>query len=334
MNSSDAEECDTELESSYLFKHSFLHAEKTKTADLNIQQPLRRRRARSTEGIVGIRNWKDSSFNESHFDISLDQELERSTHCTNGTSSHVDSIIKKQKNQTQRKADNETEYLRNFIVPLDHPLKILWDVITVIISIAHGYLTHISIRDRRFEFSPFISFCQIWFLLDILLNFFSERKTSFGIISDHRKIMFYYLTSWFAVDLLSLLPWEQVYLKPVIEIQNRRGFFRKSLFRSQAFLKISKRIRKWHFRWFRNVAKHSKQPRQRLLRLIIKYVPKYMLFLRNMKAIIVIRILRFVHWSRRSIKNIETSSVDSTKNLSTITSEENNNIFYDWEMDL
>jgi len=238
------------------------------------------------------------------------------------------------------------------IIPVEHPFKIVWDVFNVILSIAHSYLTHMAIRDRRFEPSPFISFCQAWFLVDILLNFFTERKTSSGeIISDHKRIVARYLTSWFVIDVLSLFPWEVLYVKPLIELQNRRGFFKKSFFRSKAVMRVTTHLRGKHFRWFGTVSKHSKQHgKWGLLRLIIKYVPKYNMFLRNMKGVIAMRILRFVHWSRRSIKNIESKSSDaSTKSMSTTRGDDDNNslpdgdyntefrrqqrfeIIYDWE---
>lgn len=175
-----------------------------------------------------------------------------------------------------------------------------------------------AIRDRQFESSPFFSFCQAWFLVDILLNFFTERKTSTGeIICDHRRIVARYLTSWFAVDILSLIPWEVLYVKPLIDVQNRRGFFKKSFFRSKAVVRVTRHLRGRHFRWFGTVAKHTKQHgigAQRLLRLIIKYVPKYVMFMKNMKGVVAVRILRFVHWSRRSMKNIESTTSDVSAN--------------------
>lgn len=188
--------------------------------------------------------------------------------------------------------------------------------------------------------------------MDILLNFFTERKTSTGeIIGDHRRIVARYLTSWFVVDILSLIPWEVLYVKPLIEVQNRRGFFKKSFFRSKAVVRVTRHLRGKHFRWFGTVAKHTKQHgigAQRLLRLIIKYVPKYIMFLKNMKGVVAMRLLRIVHWSRRSIKNIESKQSDaSTKSMSTSREDERSfsegddgldtrqkqsfEITYDWE---
>merc|ERR1712224_447188 len=83
---------------------------------------------------------------------------------------------------------------------------------------------------------------------------------------------------------------------------------------------MGRHLRGKHFRWFGTVAKYTKHHgigAQRLLRLIIKYVPKYIMFLKNMKGVVAVRILRFVHWSRRSIKNLESKASDaSTKSTS------------------
>ena len=46
-----------------------------------------------------------------------------------------------------------------------------------------------------------------------------------------------------------------------------------------------------------------------------------------MKGVIAMRILRFVHWSRRSIKNIEAKSSDaSTKSMSTTRGDDDNSL--------
>ena len=305
------------------------------------ERPLRRR-ARSSEGCI-LRHHRIDYFEKEESDLDTTnnndddgQEQEQ----INFSSLMKNAIRRRKKHRspsprnTQQSSessndDDEPDKVRRHasVIPADHPFKIIWDVLTVILSVAHSYLTHMAIRDRKFEPSPFISFCQAWFLVDILLNFFTERKTNTGeIISDHRRIVARYLTSWFAVDILSLFPWEILYVKPLIEIQNRRGFFKKSFFRSKAVIRVVTHLRGQHFRWFGTAAKHSKHHgirSPRLLRLIIKYLPKYIMFLRNMKGIVAMRFLRFVHWSRRSIKNIEGNVVKqkpsdaSTKSMST-----------------
>lgn len=217
-----------------------------------------------------------------------------------------------------------------WIIPIEHPFKIVWDVITVILSIVNAYLTHASIRDRQFGLyrSPFIAFCDAWFLVDILLNFVTQRRTANGdaILRDHRSICARYLTSWFAIDAFSLFPWESMYVQPIIDLQNRRSFWKKLPFRSKAVLHVTRNLRSKHFRWFGTVTRHTKQHgvgAKRLLRIIIKYAPKYVMFLRNMKGIVAMRLLRFVHWIRRLLLQkgdtggAATKSDASTRSVST-----------------
>jgi len=325
------------------FSNTFGKSELLRKRELRLSidsKPILRRRARSSEGYI-LRNRNKYTHEETPLEIAFHKE----TKCLSVPAMNADAL-----HLNNESTENKSDKLH--IIPVEHPFKIVWDIFTVILSVAHSYLTHIAIRDRRFEPSPFISFCQAWFLVDILLNFFTERKTSSGeMISDHRRIVARYLTSWFVIDVLSLFPWEVLYVKPLIELQNRRGFFRRSFFRSKAVMRVTTHLRGKHFRWFGTVSKHSKQHgKWGLLRLIIKYVPKYNMFLRNMKGVIAMRILRFVHWSRRSIKNIESKSSDaSTKSMSTTRGDDDNNsfpdgdyniefrrqqrfeIFYDWE---
>mmetsp|Transcript_34516 Transcript_34516/g.81368 ORF Transcript_34516/g.81368 Transcript_34516/m.81368 type:complete len:444 (+) Transcript_34516:151-1482(+) len=318
--------------------------------------PLRRR-ARSSEGYI-LKSRRTEYFDQdSHFGARNSIKEREFNLSYLGTKSE----IRRRKywkgsarNFGQMNPGGRPRRLRSrSVIPIEHPFKIVWDICTVILSVVHSYLTHMAIRDRRFEPSPFIAFCQAWFLVDILLNFFTERKTNTGeIISNPRRIVARYLTSWFVVDILSLFPWEVLYVKPLIEVQNRRGFFKKSFFRSKAVVRVTTHLRGKHFRWFGAVAKHTKHHgigAQRLLRLIIKYVPKYVMFLRNMKGVVAVRILRFVHWSRRSIKNIESKSSDaSTSSLSTMQGDDDKDfseadensfvrkkqkfqVLYDWE---
>jgi hypothetical protein len=253
---------------------------------------------------------------------------------TSEPGSAKNSILSNRQSQHRFKGNKHKQRGKSaYVIPMEHPFKVIWDLLTVILSIAHGYLTHVAIRDRQFGISPFVAFCNAWFLMDILLNFVTERKTSTGdVLRDHRSIVARYLTSWFAVDALSLFPWECLYMKPLVELQNRRGILKKSFFRSKAVVRVTRHLRGRHFRWFGTVARHTKQHGiggQRLLRLLIKYLPKYFMFLRNMKAIVAIRLFRYIHWGRRFFYNIQaqndntakvpksTQSDDDTKSLTT-----------------
>lgn len=206
-----------------------------------------------------------------------------------------------------------------FVIPMDHPFKTIWDIMTVILSIANAHAIHVSIRERKFGLNTFMMFCNLWFMVDILLNFCTERKTADGeILRDYRSICARYLTSWFAIDILALMPWELLYVKPIIELQNKRRFFQKYFFRSKAVVRVTRHLRGKHFRWFGTVAKHTKQHgvgASRLLRLIIKYVPKYLLFLRNMKGGVAVRVLRQFQWFRRFYHNIVLADTEKSDSM-------------------
>mmetsp|Transcript_7095 Transcript_7095/g.10782 ORF Transcript_7095/g.10782 Transcript_7095/m.10782 type:complete len:541 (-) Transcript_7095:139-1761(-) len=209
----------------------------------------------------------------------------------------------------QRQKKLEQEQLKSkWLIPTDHPLKVFWDVITVFISFLGAYLTHTSIRDRTIEQTFWITFTEAWFLVDILLNFVTQHKTASGkIIADGKAVWARYLTTWFVVDVLSLVPWESIYVKPIWEMQKRRGFFKKTFFRSKAVIRVTRILRGRHFKWFGKVAsqtKHAGVGSKRLLQIMIKYIPKYLLFYRNMKGVLAVRTLRQVHWIRKVIKNL------------------------------
>ena len=168
--------------------------------------------------------------------------------------------------------------------------------------------------------SFFAMFIEIWFVIDMLLNFVVEHKTITGkVIKDKRAVWARYLTSWFVIDLLSLVPWESLYIQPIIEMQKERNIFQKSFFRTKAVVRVTRKLRGKHFRLFFQASNKVTKPMmgfgsKRLLGLLIKYIPKYVMFYRNMKGVLLIRVLRFIHWIRKIIKNffVATKKVTTT----------------------
>ncbi|KAL3938530.1 MAG: hypothetical protein SGBAC_006581 [Bacillariaceae sp.] len=230
--------------------------------------------------------------------------------------------LRRRKKRPTKDRTSHVKPRSRYVIPAEHPFKIIWDILTVIVAIAHMQKTHEDIRDRTFTFgaSRLKLLCDAWFLVDILLNFVTERRTAKGdYIRDYRSICALYLTSWFPIDILSLFPWETLYVQPLIEIQNRRGPMQKLFFRSRAVVKVViNRLRARHFRWFGNVAKHTKHHgvgSMGLFRLLIKYLPKYTLFFRNMKGVMAMRVVRQVRWFGRFFASIEKSD-SSTASLS------------------
>ena len=191
------------------------------------------------------------------------------------------------------------------VIPADHPYKIAWDVLTMLWSLLGAYRTHIRIRDRVFDQSPLIFLTEMWFLLDIILNFVTEHKTRNGeVIRDGKTVWARYLTTWFVIDALSLIPWERIYVRPIVEKIKRRNFFQKTFFRSRAVVRVSRVLRGRHIKLFGRVSRQTGTPLRQLVTLIIKYVPKYLVFLRNMKGALAVRSLRLVHWLHNIYKKI------------------------------
>ncbi|KAL7467618.1 hypothetical protein ACHAXS_007858, partial [Conticribra weissflogii] len=176
------------------------------------------------------------------------------------------------------------------VIPADHPYKIAWDVMTMIWALMGAYRTHTRIRDRVFDQSPLILLTEIWFTLDILLNFVTEHKTTKGqVIRDGKTVWARYLTTWFVFDLLSLIPWERIYVRPVVEKIKKRNIFQKTFFRSKAVVRVSRVLRGRHIKLFGRVSKQTGTPIRRLVNLSIKYIPKYLLFYRNMRGALAVR---------------------------------------------
>jgi hypothetical protein len=198
-----------------------------------------------------------------------------------------------------------------YIIPADHPLKLVWDFCTVIVSCIHGYKTHTSIRDRTFDipYTNTIQICiEIWFIIDILLNFITEHRLGNIPLRTISAISARYLTTWFVIDILSLIPGEWLFVRPVIQRLKQRGRIQKLLSRYKAITRVTtKLIHRWTM--IRQVSVVYRRQMgiggvARLIRVLIRYIPKYILFLRNMKAVVAVRILRQWHWMRKVYYNI------------------------------
>lgn len=299
--------------------------------------PSSRSRSSSDSASYGSRSslhaWKDLPTNTSHFSQTIRQRFVRShsdkmlrTSSEEERDASEDEITlepvvrrlwgqprPRRRDMRQRcrpkRGRDDWNYWRlrrkqRWLIPAEHPLKLIWDIMTIVLSIGNAYATHSSIRDRQFGNNFFLRFCEVWFVLDILFNFVTEYKCSDGMVyKEPVRVWARYLATWFVIDAVSLFPGELLYIQPLIDKQNQRGFFQKSFFRTKAVIRVTRVLRGRHFRLFGNVAKQTKRAgfggASRLLKLIIKYVPKYLMFLRNMKAVILVRLLRQIHWVRK-----------------------------------
>jgi hypothetical protein len=55
-------------------------------------------------------------------------------------------------------------------------------------------------------------FVDIFFLVDIILNFFfAYYNSEYELIEDRKKIAYHYLGGWFIVDFLAVLPFDKLF---------------------------------------------------------------------------------------------------------------------------
>ena len=206
--------------------------------------------------------------------------------------------------QQQQRNSSQPERVTPWLIPAHHPWKTVWDIGTVLVALLNAYLTHVAIRDRQFSTNAsWRGLCDLWFVCDMLLNFVSQQQvTPQRLLTSVQSVWASYLTSWFVVDLIALLPVEVWYMQPIIERQNRRNLFTKSFFRTRAVMKVMKWLRLYHWEWLGQLAQTTHKVgygRHRLVRTMIKYIPKYILFIKTMKAMVAIRFLRLIHFVRR-----------------------------------
>ena len=69
-------------------------------------------------------------------------------------------------------------------------------------------------------------------------------------------------------------------------------------------MRVSRVLRGRHIKLFGRVSRQTGTPLRRMVTLIIQYLPKYLVFLRNMKGALMVRSLRLVHWLHNIYKKI------------------------------
>lgn len=225
------------------------------------------------------------------------------------------NMARKRKRQLQLQQQVERRWAQKWssiiVIRSNHRLKLLWDALTILITLLSAVQLHTYIRDRStYEYDAFLIFTNVWFGIDLLLNFITDHRSSDGtVIKTGREVWGRYLTTWFAVDALSLLPWERMFIRPIIIMQNRRNIVTKWFFRSKAVVRVTRFLgrRKYFIKYFGKLSKETKKVgvgADRLIRLLIKYIPKYLLFYRNMKGVLLLKTLRQVHYLRKLSKGL------------------------------
>lgn len=99
-----------------------------------------------------------------------------------------------------------------WIIDPIHPFMQKWDVFITILLVYTALVTPFSVSfmgnatGLMFFMDKFV---DLGFLIDMFINFFLGFKDDEGIMQwRHSKIVKKYLSSWFSIDFLSILPWD------------------------------------------------------------------------------------------------------------------------------
>jgi hypothetical protein len=201
------------------------------------------------------------------------------------------------------------------LIPATHPLKLTWDIITFGLSLWNAYLTHVAIRDRSFDYNRTRFLTEVWFAIDIMLNFITERRVHGTTLTTFQSVSAYYLTTWFVVDVLSLMPGESMFVSPVVERLQKRKRIVVWWNRVKIIGRWTRKlIRDPHVRHASVLYTRRKGVRaaSKMVRLLTFYVPKYFMFFRHMKAVVGFRLLRQVRLIRHMFVRREISTADSS----------------------
>lgn len=205
-------------------------------------------------------------------------------------------------------------------ISANHPLKIAWDVLTILLSLTVGvYTTHASMRDQCFPHllnnnciglnkgaalplffgyfhgSTVVTLYDLWRVADIVLNFLTENGSSMPDNPQMRhRVKLTYLRTWFLIDVITLLSWEVLYVQPVFNRNRKKNVFLKAIgiTRLYPLLRATKR---WPLT-LRVIRRAISMVGHRSSRKVLRYAPKYINFALTgkMKIVIVLRILRHV----------------------------------------
>ena len=82
-----------------------------------------------------------------------------------------------------------------------------------------------------------------WFILEIILNFFTAYEYKSTFVTNRRKIALNYFRSWFAVDLLSSVPYSFIELGNIDSTNSVTALKSSKLLRIVRFVKYARLLR-------------------------------------------------------------------------------------------
>ena len=104
--------------------------------------------------------------------------------------------------------ESENEKEIPWIILPDNPYKKIWDLVIAILILYSAIITpyEIAFSDRN-KSSWFEILIDIFLAMDIVLTFFSAyTDEEENLVKNHKKIIKKYLKSWFIIDIISVLP--------------------------------------------------------------------------------------------------------------------------------
>ena len=141
-----------------------------------------------------------------------------------------------------------------FLINVDSPFVIVWDVVLLIFIVYITFLTPLSVAldlgdldvENPWTVLATIDFIiDIVFIVDVVINFFSAYIDENGVeVTDQKEIRDKYLKSWFTVDFLSSIPFS-VFQITAIYVQQAElaDLSLDSASETASFLRVSRIIR-------------------------------------------------------------------------------------------
>eukprot|EP01017_Pseudomicrothorax_dubius_P043558 TRINITY_DN7278_c0_g2_i1.p1 TRINITY_DN7278_c0_g2~~TRINITY_DN7278_c0_g2_i1.p1 ORF type:complete len:606 (-),score=184.94 TRINITY_DN7278_c0_g2_i1:149-1966(-) len=112
--------------------------------------------------------------------------------------------------------DANRSLIQRLIISINNPYKSIFDIMILVLI---GYSCITTAYYISFDYDPeaaghifFENFVEISFAIDIILRFFHEYKDNetFEVVSDFKKIVKNYLTTWFIFDFIAVFPFNQI----------------------------------------------------------------------------------------------------------------------------
>ena len=106
---------------------------------------------------------------------------------------------------------------RWFLFYPDDKVRKFWDILQTLFILVQATVTPLDlafpkIREKDFGYSMFLYSIDIFFAIDILMNFITAFENQYEeIIDDRFSIFNNYLTGWFIVDFVSIFPLDFIF---------------------------------------------------------------------------------------------------------------------------